>query len=184
MEFKDSYLGATFHIQWFCRSSEPWMRSRFGPLGKATKSCCLKGSREETSAWRNFSCSPGSHPPSQHQPNIRNPSWSSLVSARLDGDSSDPASHTTPDLCQHQILQEAQGKHWLQWVCLQIPPCQSCPHVPTSTACCCCRMFQEPPPQSRQRGTMSQWQHWRTGLRQSAQSSESLLSLHRRLLWI
>lgn len=43
---KDSYLGATFHFQRFCRSCKPWwMMSLFGPktLGKATPKLLLTG---------------------------------------------------------------------------------------------------------------------------------------------
>lgn len=75
------------------------------------------------------------------------------LSARLDGDSSDPASHTTPGLqiCANtRFCKKPGGSIGSSGSVCRIPPCQSCPHVPTSTAFCCCRMFQEPPPLSRQ----------------------------------
>lgn len=135
------------------------MMSLFGPLGKATKSCCFKGSGEETLCLEKFQLQPRQPPtisaPAQHH---KSQLEQHSLSARLDGDSSDPASPPpqSPDLCQYQILQEAQGKPRLQWVCVQDP---SLSVLPTSTAFSCCRMFQEPPPLSRHMETMSQQQH-------------------------
>lgn len=163
MEFQDSYLGATFHIQWFCRSCEPWwMMSLFGPLGKATKSCCLKGSGEETLCLEKFQLQPR-QPPTvsasvQHQ---KSKLEQRSLSARLDGVSSDPASHSTPRLqisANTRFCKKPRGSPGSSGSVCRIPPSQSCPQVP------------------RHRETMSQQQHWRTGLRQSHQHKALNLS--------
>lgn len=124
MEFEDSYLGATFYIQWFCRSCKPWwMMSLSGPLGKTTKSCFLQGGEEtpllgEISAAAQAATHLSICPTSEIQAGAVQPLCQTGWGQQWSCITHHPRS---PDLCQHQILQEAWGKHWLQWVCLQDP---------------------------------------------------------------
>lgn len=147
MEFKDSYLGATFHIQWFCRSCEPWwMMSLFGPLGKATKSCCLKRSGEETLCLEKFQLQPR-QPPTisasvQHQ---KSQLEQHSLSARLDGGSSDPASPPpqvsrslpTPD--SGRSPGEAKAPEGLSAGSLPVSPAHMCSPEQLSLAAGCSR---------------------------------------------
>lgn len=148
-----------------------------GPLGKATKICCLKGTGEETLCLERFQLQPGQPPtlsaPVQHQkPKLEQHS----LSARLDGDSSD-LHHTAPQVSRSLPTPDSArslgGSVGSTGSVCSIPPCQCCPHVPTSTAFCSCRMFQEPPALVNRAEAVT-----------SARSSESLLSLQRRLLCI
>lgn len=142
---------------------------------------------KKRSPWRNFSCSPGSHPPSQHQFNIRNPSWSSTASLPDWMGAAVILHHhhpRSPDLCQHQILEEAQGKPRLQRVCLQDP---SLSVLPTCAHQNSFLLLQDVPetstPEQAQGDNVTVIAlKDRAEEVTSAQSSESLLSLHRRLL--
>lgn len=130
------------------------MMSLFGPLGKATKSCFLQGGGEETLCLEKRQLQPRQPPTisasvQHHKSKLEQRS----LSARLDGDSSDPASHTTPGLqisANTRFCKKPGGSIGSSGSVCRIPPCQSCSHVPTSTAFCCCRMLQEPPLLSRQ----------------------------------
>lgn len=130
-----------------------------GPLGKATKSCCLKENGEETLCLEKFQLQPRQPPtisaPVQHQ---KCKLEQHSLSARLDGDSSDPAPHSTPGLqisAKTRFCKKPRGKRWLQWVCLQHPSLSVLPTCAHQHSFLLLQMFQEPPPLSRQE-TMSQ----------------------------